>query len=135
MNPSILGPRVAPTIRAFTTAPSSVVGGAWTVSPPTTRTGASSSSLPSSRPRRSTSSCSPASTLYCFPPVRITAYIRRTMLVHRPQQGFVEDEPPAVAGGADLAERLHQTLGDPLAGHLDQPQLRHLERLGTGLVA
>ena len=40
-----------------------------------------------------------------------------------------------MAGGAGLAERLDQTLRDPLAGHLDEAQLRHVERLGAGLVA
>src|SRR5436190_18456297 len=145
MNPSIFGPRTAPTTRAVTVAPSSCAGVACTRSPSTTRTGASSTSLPSSSPRRSTSSRSPASTLYCLPPVRITAYMaretpgnrwwNRETLVHRPEKGVVEDEATTVARGTRVAERLHQTLRDPLAGHLDQPELGHLERLRAGLVA
>src|SRR4051812_39607455 len=60
---------------------------------------------------------------------------KATMLLHRLQQSFVEDEAPPVARRARAAERLHESLRDALAGHLDQPQLRHLERLGAGLVA
>src|SRR5665647_2108674 len=46
----------------------------------------------------------------------------------------VDDESPPVAVRARLAERLEQALTHPLAGHLDQPQRRHLGDLVLGPV-
>src|ERR1700688_4501173 len=40
------------------------------------------------------------------------------------QQGVVEHDPAAAAHGTGDRQRLDQTLGDPLPGHLDQAQLR-----------
>src|SRR4051794_39303155 len=50
------------------------------------------------------------------------------------EQGLVDHEPAPVAVRARRRERLHQALGDPLAGHLDQTELGDREHLGAGLV-
>src|SRR5674476_1225766 len=57
-------------------------------------------------------------------------------LVRRPgvHRLAVDDESPPVAVRTRLAERLQQALTHPLAGHLDQPQRRHLGDLVLGPV-
>src|SRR5687768_12503472 len=50
------------------------------------------------------------------------------------QELFIEDKASTVADGAHGREALHQALGDPLAGHLDDTELRDGKYLRTGLV-
>src|SRR5258706_2395783 len=109
-------------------------------------------SVTSSPSRRSTSRRSPSATRYCLPPVWMTAYMRdaSSECFSEPgkdsrrapegpsglfQHRLVDDEAAAVAVRAGRRERLDQTLRDPLARHLDQPELRDREHLGAGLVA
>ena len=47
----------------------------------------------------------------------------------------VDDHAASVAVLARLAERLEQALADPLAGHLHEPERRHLGDLVLGPVA
>src|SRR5690349_18000701 len=74
VKPRILGPLASPTTRAATVAPPSWPGPARTESPSTSRTGVKLTSAPDA-PTRSTFNFSPSATLYCFPPVFMTAYI------------------------------------------------------------
>src|SRR5439155_26330228 len=51
------------------------------------------------------------------------------------EEGFVEDDSSAGAGGADGREGLDQALRHPFPGHLDQAEVGDIEDLGAGLVS
>ena len=78
MKPSIFGPRVAPTTLAFTIAPLELVA-AWPARCRRRRRGRARARPRRRRRRRAARprAARPASTLYCLPPVWMTAYMAR----------------------------------------------------------
>src|SRR5690348_1745777 len=81
-----------------TLAPATV--GAPTFSP-TIRTSVNSTLAPASPAIRSTVSVSSAATVYCFPPVRITAIMEHPVEARR-----FEQEPPFLAGMAAIEPKM-----------------------------
>src|SRR3954470_10245777 len=120
-------------MRADTVIPARSSALAVTESPSTSRTGVNvTASLSPSAETRSMARRSPSLTLYCFPPVFMTAYtsgasyrtvqvlgtwvaVQRPLACQKPsEQLLVQHDAAAVARRAGLRERLDQTLRDPL---------------------
>ena len=76
MKPTILSPLASPMTLADTEAVERPFASATTFSPSTSRIGAKVTTSPTAAPSFSTFNVCPWATLYCLPPVLITAYIR-----------------------------------------------------------